>query len=208
MLVAVVVTVGILELILDYRGVGLREALAESRRIGDEDPDAEALVRVDDNLLRLAQVTAVIPKEHPYATWRYFLWVAVRPVPRVLWPAKPTDPGFDLAQHLGMRGVSLSMSVVGELFMAGGFFMVLFGGWLYGRVAGVLCWFFRRDRPPGYLIVYCAGLFALFVGVRSMIELVLMSYAIGAWFALSWCQGRIWAFSHGPSATQRKHVLR
>src|SRR5688572_31517468 len=59
----------------------------------------------------------------PYTTLfrsyhRYVVYVMVRPVPRVFWPEKPVDPGFDLPTALGVEGVSYSYSVIGELYMS------------------------------------------------------------------------------------------
>jgi len=143
-----------------------------------------ALIRVDDNFYRLAQTAAIFPELHEYTTWRYVLWVAVRPVPRLFWPGKPVDPGFSLPAFNGMRGVSLSSSVIGELFMAGGLGAVGLGGWLYGRLARSLSHFLSEATTPGALIIYSVGLFALLIGVRSMIELVLTSYVVLAWVGL------------------------
>ena len=169
------------EKILSYRNVGILAMF---------DPDAtphvseDAMVRVDDNFLRLAQTSAIFPELHPYTTWRYALWVAVRPVPRLFWPGKPVDPGFSLPQFLRQKGVSLSSSVIGELMMAGGLLAVALGGWFYGRLARSLSHFLSEARTSSALLIYSVGLFALFVGFRSMIELVLTSYIILGWVAL------------------------
>src|SRR5207247_559528 len=124
---------------------------------------------------RLTQLIYILPEEHPFVYGKYFLWVAVRPVPRILWPNKPRDPGFDLPGYLGATGVSYSYSVVGEFYVAGGLLFVFFGGWLYGRLAGTASRLLEIQVGGGPLIMYCALLLALFAGVRSMIELVLMS---------------------------------
>ena len=92
-------------------------------------------LHVDDNFLRLAQIIDIIPAEHPYVYLNQIVYVAVRPIPRVFWEGKPTDPGFDLAETLGLAGVSLSISIIGEWFMCFGWVAVILGGWLHGRVA-------------------------------------------------------------------------
>jgi hypothetical protein len=72
-----------------------------------------------------------------------------------------------------MPGLTLSISVVGELFMAGGLLAVLLGGLLYGWIAGCLTSLVSRTPGHASLLVFSLGALALFVGVRSMIELVL-----------------------------------
>jgi hypothetical protein len=173
-----------LEQMLVYRNVGALAMFDPDLKREPELNDSGVLVHVDDNFLRLTQTTAIFPDLHPYTTWRYALWVAVRPVPRLFWPGKPLNPGFDLPEFVGVAGASLSSSVVGELFMAGGFVAVALGGWFYGRLARALSHFLSRTATWGGLLIYSVGLFALFIGVRSMIELVLASYVIGAWVVL------------------------
>ena len=53
-------------------------------------------LHVDDNFLRLAQVIQLVPAQHDYVYLQQLIFTAVRPVPRVFWPGKPIDPGFDL----------------------------------------------------------------------------------------------------------------
>ena len=180
----------ILNMMLDYRNIGFRAVLDPEFReevVGGTLED-EALIRIDDNFIRLAEMNLIFPTLEPYTTWRYPLWVVSRPLPRVLWPAKPLDPGFDLSEFLGIKGVSLSCSVIGELTMAGGLFAVALGGYLYGRLAQSLSHLLTTTGRSG-LLVYAIGTLALFAGMRSMIELVLMSYGILAWAALVWLLG-------------------
>jgi hypothetical protein len=181
----------VMEFMLDYRnrGVGALfnpEAIDQSSHAKGE----RVVIRVDDNFLRLSQMVSIFPEEHPYTTWRYLLWVAVRPVPRVLWPDKPLDPGFDLPEFIGSTGASLSSSVVGELIMAGGLLAVALGGWFYGKLGSALSNLLLATTTYSALMLHSMGLMALFVGERSMIELVLMSYGALAWVALVWFLGR------------------
>ncbi len=181
-----VALLALLETMLDYRNIGYSALLSRGTSgheftVGVED---DVALRVDDNFLRLAQTIKVIPDYHEYVTWRYPLWVLARPIPRLLWPGKPLDPGFNLPDFLGKEGVSLTSSVIGELYAAGGFIAIFVGGWFYGRLAGMLSRMITEKGNDSALIVYSMGLLALFAGMRSMIELVLMSYALFAWVGL------------------------
>jgi hypothetical protein len=176
----------ILETMVQYRNVGYLALLdpgayVDVLPVKDED---DVLIRVDDNFLRLAQITAIFPELREYTTWHYPLWVLGRPIPRLFWPGKPLDAGFNLPEFLGKEGVSLSTSVIGELYMAGGFIGVFLGGLFYGRLAGALSRMLTEQGSASALVIYSIGLLALFAGMRSMIELVLMSYGILAWAAL------------------------
>lgn len=139
-------------------------------------------LHVDDNFLRLAQVIEIVPQEHPHVNFRQVWFTLVRPVPRVLWPNKPIDPGFDLPTIVGLKGLSLSMSIIGEWYLSYGWLAVIFGGWLHGRLAQTLN-ILRLDKQfHTNPIVYGLAVMVLVAGMRSMLELVLMSYALVAWW--------------------------
>ena len=170
-----------LQLMLEYRRVGLA-ALFQSER--NEPISEREYVHVDDNFYRLCQVIGLIPDYYPHTYHKYFVFVLVRPIPRVFWPDKPVDPGFDLPSAIGARGVSLSTSVIGELYMAAGFIGIVLGGWFYGRLAGMASQLLDQRTTAGAVIIYAALTMSLFAGVRSMLELVLMNYATLAWLSI------------------------
>jgi len=138
-------------------------------------------VRVDDNFVRLTQLVEIIPKEASHTGFSWVLWVVVRPIPRVFWPGKPLDPGFDLPQHIGREGASLTSSIVGEAYMAFGFLGCFVVGLSYGVIGRAFKRTLDENNTFSGLIIYTSGLLALFVGLRSAIELVLFSYVILAW---------------------------
>ncbi|TWU16992.1 O-antigen polymerase [Allorhodopirellula heiligendammensis] len=169
----------VMQVILTYRNVGIAKAFG-----GDfnERMTERNYLHVDDNFLRLTQLTQIVPEKHPYVTWQWPLWIAVRPIPRIFWPGKPVDPGFNLPRYLGVKGVSYSSSIIGELYMAFGFLGCATGGVFIGWLAISLVRTFELYSKSGGLIVYGIGVLALFAGTRSGIDLVLMSYGIVGWF--------------------------
>jgi len=142
-LITSVLTIGAvlltLQIMLEYRNVGLGALVGRSDATVDRFEKRQILeeehLRVDDNFYRLSQIIQLIPSSYPFVYQQYLVYVLVRPVPRVFWPEKPTDPGFDLPSVLGINGVSYSYSVIGELYMSFGFLGIALGGWFYGRVA-------------------------------------------------------------------------
>lgn len=140
-------------------------------------------LHVDDNFLRLSQVIQIVPAEHDYVGFQQLMFTAVRPVPRVFWPGKPIDPGFDLPSIVGMKGVSLSTSIIGEWYLSFGWIAVVFGGWLHGRLARTANVLRENEELRTNPIVYGLAVMVLVSGMRSMLELVLMSYALVAWWA-------------------------
>jgi hypothetical protein len=178
-----------LQVMLEYRNVGLGVLVGKgevpSGRFEKRQILEEQHLRVDDNFYRLCQIIQLIPDSHPFVYHKYLVYVIVRPVPRVFWPEKPVDPGFDLPTVLGVQGLSLSYSVIGELYMSLGFMGIALGGWFYGRVASTASGLLARCNTQGALVIYSIVVMALFSGMRSSLELILVSYVVLAWVGLA-----------------------
>jgi oligosaccharide repeat unit polymerase len=178
---AIVLLVG-MQVMLEYRLVGLGRGFEGEHG----DPAFQrGYLHVDDNFYALCQTIKFIPESYPYVYHKYLVWVLIRPVPRVFWPDKPLDPGFDLSTALGLKGVSLTTSVIGELYMSAGLIGIALGGWLYGRLAGMASQLLTRGATFGAFVIYSTLMMALFSGMRSTLELVLVSYVVLAWAGLS-----------------------
>jgi hypothetical protein len=134
-------------------------------------------VRVDDNFLRLAQIIDRIPVQYPHAGAQYLIWVFSRPIPRAIWPGKPLGPGFDVAQMVGAKGVSLTSTVVGESYASNGLFMIIIVGTMFGILAGTLNKMLHESMGVLGVALYSIGALALVGGVRSLPDLIIFSYA-------------------------------
>lgn len=141
-------------------------------------------LRVDDNFQTLGDTLRVIPSEADYVGFNFLLYVFVRPVPRVFWPEKPTGPGFDLAQHLGARGVALAITFIGEQYMSFGWTGVIVGGIGLGFAARTWSQLLENENGSFSVALYGLGAMALFLAIRSLLELVLMTYPILCWYVL------------------------
>ena len=142
-------------------------------------------LHVDDNFLRLAQIIDIVPRDHPYVGWGQVYYAVVRPIPRVFWPNKPVDSGFDLSRAVGMKGISLSSSIIGEWWISWGWAAVVVGGWLYGRLAKAANTLREQGMAARNPIVYGLAAMVLVAGMRSMLDLIVMSYALVAWWAVN-----------------------
>src|SRR5215212_5717701 len=178
-----------LQVMLEYRNIGLGvlvgNAEIPSGRFEKRQILEEQHLRVDDNFYRLCQIIQLIPDSYPFVYHKYIVYVIVRPVPRVFWPGKPVDAGFDLPTALGVVGVSYSYSVIGELYMSLGFVGIALGGLFYGRVSAFANGLLSRCTTQGALVIYSIIVMALFSGMRSILELILVSYVVLAWVGLS-----------------------
>ena len=179
-----------LQVMLEYRKVGLGALVGQGEVMTSTFVEKRPILeeqhlRVDDNFYRLCQIIQLIPDSYPFVYHKYLVYVLVRPVPRVFWPEKPVDPGFDLPTALGAQGVSYSYSVIGELYMSLGFIGIALGGWFYGRISALASGLLARCTTQGALVIYSIVVMALFSGMRSILELILVSYVVLAWVGLS-----------------------
>ena len=206
-LAAVIALVFVTQRMLEYRNVGFASILGDGKAAPSVVEKLE-YYHVDNNLGSFAELVHFVPSGHPYVFHRYFIWVAIRPIPRVFWPGKPTEPGFDLPKAAGHPGVSLSVTLIGELYMAGGLSMVLLGGWFCGRLAGMAYDLLETSRTAGSLLSYGIATLALFTGMRSGIELVLMSYPLLAWMGLLWVARAASAGIAEPTDSDGRQLIR
>ena len=126
-----------------------------------------------------------MPDAHPFAYFDLIFFILVRPIPRVLWPGKPVDPGFYLPTLLGDTGASLAYSAIGDWYLIWGFPTVFLGGWFFGRLACFLNEMTAYQKSHSQPIVISVGLMVLFASMRSLQDLVIMSYAILGWLVVS-----------------------
>lgn len=169
--------VALLQTMLIYRGVGFGD---ESTALAQYD-----YIFVDDNFLRIGQTLDLVPEAHPFVNFQYIMFALVRPIPRVFWPDKPISGGFDLADLIGIPGTSFAITMAGELYVSYGYIAAFIGGLIYGRLSTMVNGLFRHDPSslnplfPSLILVW------LFVGVRSLLEIMLMGYVLLAVIGLS-----------------------
>jgi oligosaccharide repeat unit polymerase len=181
-LLSVALLLSIMQTMLNFRNTGFKAVLDRSEVLKETDD----YLHVDDNFYRLSQTIEIVPNYRPYVYEKQIIWALIRPIPRALWANKPIDPGFNLATTIGAEGVALTHSVIGDWYITFGWTTVFLGGWLYGALARMISNLLVKDSGSGRAIVYSLFVMALFAGVRSMIDIILMNYALLAWMFVSW----------------------
>jgi hypothetical protein len=167
-----------MEEMLRYRSTGFGSAgLAQEAEI--------ARLHVDDNFLRLSQVVQLFPDVQPYANLQPLLYALARPIPRVLWEGKPSDPGYDFTTLVGESGLTLSHTIVGELYAMRGLLAVMIGGILFGRLANMWNKLLLLQGGAARPMTYGLGVMVAFAALRSMQDMVIMSYGLLGWFVIA-----------------------
>jgi hypothetical protein len=163
-----------MELMLEHRQFGFSSSYSSQR------PE-DSFVHVDDNFLRLSQIVRFVPNVQPYVDMQPLYHVLTLPIPRLFWPGKPSDPGYNLTDLVGTRGVTLTTSIIGELYAMHGLVAVFIGGLVFGRIASMWNKILAANGEAGKYLIFGFGLMVLVAGLRSMQDLVIMSYGLVAW---------------------------
>jgi hypothetical protein len=152
---------------LQFRKVGL-EGYIERGTSGVQGFRKETLF-IDNNLPVISRLTDVFPHHVNYLGWEFASFAILRPVPRALWPSKPEKLSVTAEDALGVRGLTLSSTFVGEAYMMGGFFGIVLAGLLLGWLAGWWNRFGLDLRSNASVVLYASGFFAALISMRSMI---------------------------------------
>ena len=182
-LIGVAILLVSMEEMLKYREYGFSDQ-AVNYELSDQSGDTENRIHVDDNFLRLSQIMHFIPDVQPYVGFQPLFYALALPIPRVFWSDKPSDPGYNLTELLGWSDVSLTTSIIGELYAMHGLIVVFLGGLVFGGLANM--WNKILALPgTGKFVIYVIGVMVLFAGLRSILDLIFMSYSLLAWLLIA-----------------------
>ena len=150
---------------LAFRNIGLRNYME-----GNMDPglDKDQTLFVDYNLYVICGLIQVFPDRVPYLGWQVPYLALIRPVPRAIWPGKPEGLSTAIEQALGVEGLTLAASFVGEAYVANGSAGVFLAGLFFGVLAG---WWSHLASPKNSdlgILIYASGFFATVISMRSL----------------------------------------
>lgn len=159
------------KMMLDMRTIGFKRWWEgeKSTQIGRY----TSAVFVDDNLVAIAGITRYFPKltGGRYLGFEIPYLALIRPIPRAIWPGKPTGMSISVEQIFNAKGVTIAATFVGEAYMSGGLFAVA----LEGIFLGILATYWNRFGSPKNselgLLVYSSGFFAVTITMRSFFSL-------------------------------------
>jgi oligosaccharide repeat unit polymerase len=151
---------------LEFRTIGFENYCSGYREI--QEKKEKTTFFVDYNLYVIAKLGDVFPEQHDFLGWEIPYLAIIRPIPRAIWPGKPEGLSFSIEDAVGVKGLTLASSFVGEAYISGGLFGVLLTGLVFGSIAG---WWNRLGRPDnsafGHLI-FSSAFFAAVISMRSM----------------------------------------
>ena len=150
---------------LEFRSVGFSNYIHNRY---EPQPKAERTLFVDYNLYAICKLVEVFPHKKPYLGFEIPYHALIRPIPRALWKGKPEGLTSSIEDALGVEGMTISASFVGEAYMSGGLLAVLASALFFGALTG--WWNFLaspRNSELGILI-FASGFFASVISMRSL----------------------------------------
>lgn len=185
------VTISIIYM-LEFRGVGLRDFSFLERQYDT--------LFIDNNIVNIAQLTQIFPESHDYLGLEIPFNALIRPIPRFLWPGKPEGLSTSIEAALGVSGMTLSCTFVGEAYMGGGLIAVLLAALLFG--AGAEMWNRLRYNMFSQFaqLLYASGFLCAAIAMRSMLSMVpLMLPTLALWL-----YGRFWLRRSIPATSLKQ----
>jgi hypothetical protein len=146
----------------------------KNRRSGDiVTPPAEEkkTVFVDYNLWAVCQLMEVFPAKRDYLGLEIPYTALIRPIPRAIWSGKPEGLTFGIEDALGVEGLTISATYVGEAYMAGGLIAVFFTGLFFGALTGWWSYLASPRNSELGILIYASGFFAAVISMRSLFVL-------------------------------------
>ncbi len=151
-----------------FRDIGLRNYLKGFR---EDRSDVEAGLHVDYNLYVVSELMTIFPAYADYIGWDGPIWFVTRPVPRVLWPGKPTGENVAAEDVVESGGATLSCTFIGESYMVAGLAAVIVTALTIGMLAR---WWTKKvfsSRSDLGIVIYGSGFFAVAITMRSVYQL-------------------------------------
>jgi oligosaccharide repeat unit polymerase len=169
-----------ISLMLQFRTVGLGELSSTQ---------AWESFYIDLDIVNIARLTDKFPDSFDYLGFEVPFNALVRPIPRILWPGKPTGLSVPIETALEAgTGLTLSCTYVGEAYMAGGFLAVLTISVLFGAAAEMWNRVGLTSNQQFKQIIYVSGFLCAAMTARSMLGMVpLMLPTLALWIL-----GRLW----------------
>jgi oligosaccharide repeat unit polymerase len=166
---------------LEFRGVGLSGFSSEQRHYDT--------LFIDHNIVNVAQLTQVFPDSIGYLGLEIPFNALIRPIPRALWPGKPEGLSSSIESALGAsEGTTLSCTLVGEAYLAGGLLAVLLISLLFGWAAEMWNRVGRDINSSFAQVLYASGFLCAAMSMRSMLSMV--PYMLPT--VALWLYGKLW----------------
>lgn len=167
-------------LLLVDRGTGYLASKVMSGKGGLDSYELEVdpFTLVEDNLFFLSKTFKVVPAEVPHRSpFELYYYMALNPIPRVLWPDKPWMD----QKYLGrIRPYYAAVTIIGDFYIYGGWLHIIAGAIVFGLILKHVDRFGKARYPPenGRIILYAFIILSLFYSIRALWSLFVSMYSL------------------------------
>jgi oligosaccharide repeat unit polymerase len=165
-------------LMLEFRNFGgISWLITDSERHYDT-------LYIDHSIVNLSKLTDVFPEAVDYLGLEIPYQALIKPIPRILWPGKPEGLSTSIEAALGVTDntTTLSVTFVGEAYMAFGFVGVLVAGVLFGAAAGLWNRVGQEADSSFSQLLYASGFLCAAMAMRSLLTMVpFILPTVGLW---------------------------
>jgi hypothetical protein len=174
---------------LAFRQIGLANYLKYGGpQSANEEEDSGLFV--DANILNLSMLIKAFESQHEPIGWNVPFNAIIRPIPRAVWPGKPEGLAIGIEEAVGMKGLTLSVTFVGESYMAARSWGVLIGGLFFGGCCGFWNAKFSGQQGAYARLLYSAGFFPAAITMRSLFVFTTALLPIFGLLAIAWWLNR------------------
>jgi hypothetical protein len=173
----------LMQFMLIARDIGLAAALDRGFTLGDR---SRPIGIVDRNMRFLASIIELVPERLPYSGWQGVAYSTMGWIPGGLVPRAWQHRSIDLPAELGMvvgPKYTWTCSAIGDLYLIGGFPVVIAGGLLFGVLARSASRLMEGATDTRRPILYALGAMTLFLSLRALHELFVTGFIVLAFAA-------------------------
>ena len=182
----------IMQAMLVWRTTGTLTAITQGESL--EVKDRAGVIAVDKNFRILSQITTVIPERQAHTGVNGVVYMLTIFIPRSIFPGKPAGRGVDLMTLIDKKerpGWSWTCSSVCDLYLIGGNLAIAIGGMLYGFAANLTSRLLVRPPSVRSRLLFGILTMTLFVGLRSLHEVVSTGLAVLALWGVFGLRGMV-----------------
>jgi len=154
-------------IMLQFREYGLKTYVEGGYEYYTESEKGESF-SVDFNLASISRLIEVFPIQHKYLGWEVPYLAIIRPIPRAMWPGKPEGMSLSIEDALGVDGMTISTTFVGEAYICGGMIVVFLTGLIFGFITGWWGHFASPHNSELGILIYSSGFFSAVISMRSL----------------------------------------
>jgi hypothetical protein len=150
---------------LQFRTVGFRNYIT-----GNYEPldTQERTLYVDYNLYTICRLVDYFPDKRGFLGWEIPYNALIRPIPRAVWKDKPEGLSSTIEEALGVEGLTISASFVGEAYMCGGMVIVVIAAPSFGALTSWWSYLASPRNSDLGILIYASGFFATVISMRSL----------------------------------------